>query len=190
MPEHQHILIFDDDTKVLLIMRATLEKLGTAYKVATAEDGWEVFSKTKNQPFDLIISDVRMPGIDGIQLVEMIQALNTETAIIWITAYGCENLKAECERLSGSGCLEKPLRINEIRQAVLAVLDVDSGLKKQSSECPSSEMPGWLVRYCRPVFRGRLHDAHELAQTSKAQKLRGALSRCSEIDHGFIIRER
>lgn len=130
MPEHQHILIIDDDAKVLLIMRATLEKLGNTYRIATAGDGREALAKAKNQPFNLIISDVRMPGIDGIRLVEMIRALNTETAIIWITAYGCENLKAECERLNVSDCLEKPLRINEIRRAVLAALKVDSGLKK------------------------------------------------------------
>jgi CheY-like chemotaxis protein len=130
MPEHQHILIVDDDPKVLLIMRAALEKLGDPYRITTADDGREALAKAEKLPFDLIISDVRMPGIDGIQLVERIRDLNTETAIVWITAYGCENLKAECERLNVSGCLEKPLRINEIRRAVLAVLDVESDLKK------------------------------------------------------------
>jgi two-component system response regulator HydG len=130
MPEHQHILIVDDDAKVLLIMRATMEKLGSTYRITTASDGREALAKAKNQPFDLIISDVRMAGIDGIQLVEMIRTLNSETAIIWITAYGCENLEAECERLNVSDCLEKPLRINQIRRAVLAALETDLGQKK------------------------------------------------------------
>jgi CheY-like chemotaxis protein len=123
MAEHQHILIVDDDAKVMLIMRTALEKLGDAYKITTASDGREALAMTKNQSFDLIVSDVRMPGIDGIQLAHIVRDLNTETAIIWITAYGCEDLKAECERLNISGCLEKPLRINEIRRTVLAALE-------------------------------------------------------------------
>lgn len=130
MSERQSILIVDDDARVLLVLRAALEKLGDAYRIATAGDGRDALTKAKNQPFDLLISDVRMPDIDGIQLAHMIHDLNPETAIIWITAYGCENLNEERERLNVSGCLEKPLRINEIRRAVLAVMETDSSRKK------------------------------------------------------------
>ncbi|HET9909095.1 MAG TPA: response regulator [Anaerolineales bacterium] len=116
------ILVVDDDPKVLFMLRESLEKLGNGYGIATAADGQQALVKAQNQPFDLIISDVKMPGIDGIQLVEMIRSLNIETMLIWITALGCESLKAECERLSVSSCLQKPLRISEIRDAVQAAL--------------------------------------------------------------------
>lgn len=123
MTEDKRILIVDDDPSVLLILQATLERLGNRYTVEAAGDSREALKKVEDQPFDLVISDVRMPGIDGIKLVEMIRALNAETAIIWITAYGCQKLKDEHERLNVYSCLEKPLRIKEIRQAALQALN-------------------------------------------------------------------
>ena len=60
------------------------------------------------------------------QMVEAIRELGTHTAVIWITAYGCVNLEADRERLDVSFCLEKPLRIGEIRQAALEALEIPS----------------------------------------------------------------
>jgi DNA-binding NtrC family response regulator len=126
MIEHKRILTVDDDARVLLIMRATLENLQHGTVVATAENGKEALAKIKEEPFDLVITDVRMPGLSGVELVEAIRELGTHTAVIWITAYGCVNLEADRERLDVSFCLEKPLRIGEIRQAALEALEIPS----------------------------------------------------------------
>jgi len=117
MSEHKRILLVDDDPKVLLIMRATLENLENDTELVTAGSGREALTKFKDEAFDLVISDVRMPGIDGIELVEAIRGLDTNAAVIWITAYGCHGLKDDRERLNVYRCLEKPLRIEEIRLA-------------------------------------------------------------------------
>ena len=123
MVEHKRILVVDDDANVLLVMRATLENLGSGTKVVAASNGQEAIEKIKQEPFDLLISDVRMPGMDGIALVEATRELGLHTAVIWITAYGCDKLKADRERLDVFLCLEKPLRIGEIRQAALEALE-------------------------------------------------------------------
>jgi CheY-like chemotaxis protein len=128
MVEQQRILIADDDPAVLLILRATLERMENGYGIVVAKDGAEALQEVLAQPFDLVITDVRMPGLDGIELVEAIRASKLGVAVIWITAYGCQNLRAECERLNVYCCLDKPLRIEEIRRAALEALASDTAV--------------------------------------------------------------
>lgn len=130
MTKHKRILIADDDPRVLLILRTTLERMKNGYRIVAARDGTEALHKVAAQPFDLVVTDVRMPGIDGIELVEAIRASKLNMAVIWITAYGCNKLQAECDRLDVYCCLDKPLRIGEIRQAALEALKTTVGMKK------------------------------------------------------------
>lgn len=122
MVEQRRILIADDDPAVLLILQATLERMENGYGIVAARDGAEALQEVLSQPFDLVITDVRMPGLDGIELVEAIRASKVTVAVIWITAYGCQNLRSECERLNVYCCLDKPLRIGEIRRAAKEAL--------------------------------------------------------------------
>lgn len=129
---HKRILIADDDPRVLLILRATLERMSNGYEIVAARHGTQALEKVEDEPFDLVITDVRMPGLNGIELVEAIRALNVNTAVIWITAYGCHRLQAECDRLDVYRCLDKPLRIGQIRQAALQALEARDGSDKTS----------------------------------------------------------
>jgi CheY-like chemotaxis protein len=115
--------VVDDDPTVLLILRGTLERMTNSPQIVVARDGTEALAKVQNGSFDLVITDVRMPGIDGIQLVKAIRALKVDTAVIWITAYGCHGLHAAGERLGVYRCLDKPFSISQIRQATLEVLE-------------------------------------------------------------------
>ena len=130
MTKQKRILIADDDPRVLLILRPTLERMKNGNRIEAARDGTEALQKVAAQPFDLVITDVRMPGLDGIELVEAIRASKLNTAVIWITAYGCHRLQAECKRLDVYCCLDKPLRIGEIRQAALEALKTTVGIQK------------------------------------------------------------
>jgi CheY-like chemotaxis protein len=123
--KNTRILIADDDPRVLLILRTTLERMKNGYSIVAAQDGAEALQKVAAQPFDLVITDVRMPGIDGIELVEAIRASRLNMAVIWVTAYGCHRLHEECDRLNVHRCLDKPLRIGEIRQAALEALETN-----------------------------------------------------------------
>ncbi|MGD8627059.1 MAG: response regulator [Anaerolineae bacterium] len=117
MAQHRQILIVDDDPVVLLILRATLERMANGYLIVATSNGAEALAEIDDTPFDLVVTDVRMPGIDGIELVEEIRARKIDTPVIWITAHGCYNLQAESARLDVYRCLDKPLRIEKIREA-------------------------------------------------------------------------
>lgn len=117
MVEPRRILIADDDPTVLLILRATLERMKGNCSIVTAPDGAEALQEIAAQPFDLVITDIRMPRVDGVEVVEELRLSGADTQVIWITAHGCNRLEEECQRLRVYRCLDKPLRIGEIRQA-------------------------------------------------------------------------
>ena len=132
MNKDARILIVDDDPRVLLILSTALKRMKNGYRVVAVPSGAEALQEVTAEPFDLVITDVRMPGIDGIELVETIRDLNLSTMVIWITAYGCNQLQVQRKRLGVFSCLDKPLRIDEIRQAALEALEAIWAQKEQT----------------------------------------------------------
>lgn len=116
----RRVLIVDDEERVLLVFEGALLALGPNYEIATANSGIEALQKLQEQPYDLVISDVRMPRLSGIELTERIRATagREDTKVIWITAYGNEETQREAERLHVLCCLSKPVEIQELRRAV------------------------------------------------------------------------
>jgi len=126
----KRILIVDDDPRVLQVLRAILEGMRNGFQIVAVGSGAQALAKAKKQAYDLVITDVRMSGMDGIELTEAIRGLGADSVVIWITAYGCERLKAECERLNIHLCLEKPLRIDQIRWAALDALKANTSTEE------------------------------------------------------------
>lgn len=123
----KRILVVDDDDRVLFVLHHTLTRVDNKYEVVTAKNGHEAVDSFKEQPFELVITDLRMRDMDGIELTKAIRALDDSTVVIWITAYGCHNVRDEMTRLRVYGCLDKPLEIAEIRQAVREALEATEG---------------------------------------------------------------
>ena len=130
MNRDSRILIVDDDPKVLLILSTALKRMENGYRVVAVQSGTEALQLVKAEPFDLVVTDVRMPGIDGIELVQNIRDLNLNTMVIWITAYGCSRLQAQRDRLDIFRCLDKPIGIGEIRQAAVEALETNMGSER------------------------------------------------------------
>ena len=118
----KRILVVDDDERVLFVFHDALVRLGNEYEIVTARNGREALKKVGEAPFDLIITDLRMPDIDGIALTEAIRDSSSSVSVIWMTAYGCHTLKAEAARLAVHRCLDKPLEISEIRKTAREAL--------------------------------------------------------------------
>jgi two-component system response regulator (stage 0 sporulation protein F) len=80
------IMIVDDEESVRFLYREELEDEG--YRVITAEDGEEALRKVKTDRPDLITLDIRMPGMDGIEVLHRIREMDKEIPVIMSTAYG------------------------------------------------------------------------------------------------------
>ena len=82
------VLIVDDEEKVVFFLRESLEELGRDFTIGTAKSAEEALEKIETHPYDLVISDLRMPGIDGLQLLERVKERHPKTRFVLMTAYG------------------------------------------------------------------------------------------------------
>jgi DNA-binding NtrC family response regulator len=132
--ESKRILIVDDEAKVLFIMRTALKMLDHGLEIAVARNGEEALCEIENHVFDLVITDLKMPDVSGVKLTETIRSLNPATAVVWITAYGCYHVHQDSKRLGVYRCLDKPVKIGQIRQVTLDALDVADGQLQDENE--------------------------------------------------------
>ncbi len=117
--ESIRILIVDDEEKVVFVLGETLAALGTRCEVHTAYSGQEALALVAEQPFDLLITDLQMPGIDGLELMAQVRACYPEIRLILMTACGFDKkVKAEARRLGVYRYLTKPFEIGELVEAV------------------------------------------------------------------------
>jgi DNA-binding NtrC family response regulator len=123
MSERKRILVVDDEARVLFVLRHTLARVGDQYEVETASSGREALRKIREKDFDLVLTDLRMPDIDGIELSRAVREHSPHAAIIWMTAFGSYSAAAEAEELGVDGCLDKPVKIDRIREAVRDTLE-------------------------------------------------------------------
>ena len=128
----KRILIVDDQGSVLFVWREAMAELGSECQVTTTQSGLEALEQLIEMPVDLLITDLKMPDLDGIQLAEYVALYSPRTVVIWITAYGCYELEDEATRLSVYDCLEKPLKVGQIRRVVREALDGGEDTKPPS----------------------------------------------------------
>ena len=118
----KHILIVDDEPKVGFFLGRSLKLTNKQCKVSAAQSGEEALEILKKSPVDLLITDLRMPGISGLELIRWAQAANPETQTILITAYGSDKVKAEAQRLKVYHYITKPFNVREFTTVVKKAL--------------------------------------------------------------------
>jgi len=114
MAVDRRILIVDDEEKVAFFLRESLEELGQDFAIEAAGSAEEALEKIESQPFDLVISDLRMPGIDGLELLEKVKEESPNTRLILMTAYGSDEVEAEARRLEVYEYITKPFHVSDL----------------------------------------------------------------------------
>ena len=122
MNDQKRILLVDDDEGVLFVLQHALTTLGSDYQIVTARHGQTALTRMQENAFDVVVTDLRMPDMDGVELTEAVRGLDPSTIVIWITAYDCYRRRGDAARLRVYRCLDKPLEIHEIRDTVSAAL--------------------------------------------------------------------
>ncbi len=123
----KRILIVDDEENVVFFLAENLIELGAGYEIETACSGPEALACMVPSPFDLVITDLRMPGMDGLMLIKRIRARYPQTRLILMTAYGDAGVETTAYRLGACRYIAKPFAIEElIAQVRLALDDADT----------------------------------------------------------------
>lgn len=126
----QRILIVDDEESVLFVLKNSLRKLGDQFQIVTATDGLRALEQLRQNPFDLVVTDYRMNGMDGLQLMAAVHDIQPKARVILMTAYGNDSLKSEAEKLQAYRYLTKPLDIVTFRQIVQEALRGDVAVSR------------------------------------------------------------
>jgi ActR/RegA family two-component response regulator len=112
------VLIVDDEDGVLSVLKNSLRKLGDQFRVSTAAGGEEAMDMLIQRRYDLVVTDYKMAGMNGLELLEKVHAVHPETRVILMTAYGSAAVETEASRLQAWRYLAKPLEIDAFRQIV------------------------------------------------------------------------
>ena len=120
-PVRKRILVLDDEQAIQRLLKIVLESEG--YDVVTTDDGRLALEMIRQQPVDLIIQDLRMPKMDGLQFLRHLKEQNPELPSIVLTAYGTLESAVEAMRLGAYTHINKPFDTEEIRLTVARALE-------------------------------------------------------------------
>jgi DNA-binding NtrC family response regulator len=109
----EKILIVDDEPDMLKLI-AMIIREKTPYEVITTNNPLEAVELVKSGNFDLIISDLKMPGLDGIELLNSVKQIDADIPVIMITAYGTVESATEAMQKGGFDFITKPFRKEQI----------------------------------------------------------------------------
>jgi len=109
----EKILIVDDEPDMLKLLSMTIQRK-TPYQVTVTNNPIEALELAKKGDFDLVITDLKMPGLDGIELLRAVKSLNPDTPVIMMTAYGTVESASEAMEKGGFDFITKPFRIEHI----------------------------------------------------------------------------
>lgn len=140
----KRILILDDEKNIRLTLAQSLESIG--FETETAVNGEEALTKVENEDYGLLLLDLRLPGMDGMEVLRRIREFRPDIGVIVLTAYGTIDLAVRAMKLGAVDFIQKPFAPQEIREAVLQATDRERLDEKRAVDYASSiELGGkWL----------------------------------------------
>lgn len=122
------ILVIDDEKSIRSTLKEILEYEG--HEVTDAQDGQEGFNKTETDKFDIILCDIKMPKMDGMELLEKLMEKQTDTPIIMISGHGTIETAVEAIKKGAYDFISKPLDLNRMLITLRNALDRSSLVKE------------------------------------------------------------
>jgi DNA-binding NtrC family response regulator len=126
------VLVIDDDAVVGHSFDRVLSKKG--YEVSTALSGEDGLKNMESTDYDVVFTDIRMPGIGGLEVAERIKARCPWTPVVVITGYGTEEHEAKASVLGVSGFVHKPLTPEIIESVTLKALNEPGSARQAAVE--------------------------------------------------------
>jgi DNA-binding NtrC family response regulator len=175
MSAGKHVLIIDDEPNVRLVFRTTLQSCG--YTLSTADNGESALRWLKESPFDLVLLDLQMPGMTGMEVLRKLRAESNDVPVVIVTAHGSVPHAVEAMKLGAIDFLSKPLSPEELRRVVADVLARHAPKPEPARpradsepESPEIQFHAILVRAKRALNRRAFEEAEVLLNQAIALK--------------------
>lgn len=128
------VLVVDDDPVVGKSFNRVLS--GKGYIVVTAEDGYDALQKLQSETYDVVFTDLRMPGMNGLEVAERVKARQPWTPVVIVTGYGSGTSEARARAAGVSGFVHKPLSPEMIEAATTRALEAEAPAAVAKVEAP------------------------------------------------------
>ena len=126
------ILVIDDEVDMLMLLRMIIED-NTGYEVETTNNPSEGLKKLAERDYGLVITDLKMPGMDGIELFDELKEIKPGIPVIIITAYGSLETADEAMKKGVADFITKPFRKDHILFTIKRVLEL-ANVRKENIE--------------------------------------------------------
>ena len=120
MPAKNKILVVDDEDALRTVLSAELE--GEGYQVTTAADGQEAINVLTSTGFDLILLDIKMPNVDGFEVLKFVKEKHPKTKVIMLTGFADLKNAIESKKLGSEDFVSKPYDLVDLLTTVERVL--------------------------------------------------------------------
>ena len=166
-----NLLLVDDDKSLLRLLTIRLE--GEGYEVTAVEDGQSALRKLQNDNYDVVLSDLRMPGLDGLSLFEEIMGIRKDIPVILMTAHGTIADAVAATQRGVFGFLPKPVDHDELRAL----------LQKALSQSQAAQPGDWAkdIITRSPEMLNVLDQAFRIAQREVSVLISGASGTGKEL---------
>tara|TARA_B100000614_G_C14513883_1_gene479680 strand:+ start:92 stop:1432 length:1341 start_codon:yes stop_codon:yes gene_type:complete len=166
-----NLLLVDDDKSLLRLLTIRLE--GEGYEVTAVEDGQSALRKLQNENYDVVLSDLRMPGLDGLSLFEEIMGIRKDIPVILMTAHGTIADAVAATQRGVFGFLPKPVDHDELRAL----------LQKALSQSQAAQPGDWAkdIITRSPEMLNVLDQAFRIAQREVSVLISGASGTGKEL---------
>lgn len=139
-PNNQRVMFVDDEEGVRLSWNRFLTERG--FNVTTVEDGAKAISRLRQEPVDVVVADLRMPGVDGLQLLEWMHTSQPETRFILLTGYGNEEIERKARELGAYDYLNKPISPEALSAIITAATQLKLVGQPKPAEAVAPEAAG------------------------------------------------
>jgi DNA-binding NtrC family response regulator len=112
----EKVLLVDDEVEFLNTLSERMRNRGM--EVATSSSGVEALEKVEKEPYDVIILDLMMPGIDGLEALKILKAKRPELQVILLTGHATVEKGIEAMKLGAMDFLEKPADLNQLTEKI------------------------------------------------------------------------
>ena len=123
------VLIVDDEETLTWSMAKSLSKDKDKYEVIISNNGREALAQLGKNKIDLVITDIRMPDINGLDLMVKIKKEYPQTKVIIMTAYGSSDVQKEANQRGSLYYVEKPFEISDIRKIIIDLIGKKKGFQ-------------------------------------------------------------
>ncbi len=161
------VLIVDDERAIRNSLKEILTDEG--YDADTAEDGADALRKVEKEKFDVIFCDIKMPGMDGIEVLDKLVEMGVDAAVVMISGHGDIDTAVECIKKGAFDFVQKPLDLNRI------LITVKNASERQTLASQNK------------VLKKKVYGADMIGQSAPMQRIREMIDKVAPTDARVLI---